>query len=114
MPLFVVVNEQGPTWVDSKPMREQGLWTEHAAFVNALMEAGFIILGGPIGSGHPHRALLVLNAGGEAEVRSRLGEDPWYRAGILRLGSIEPWKILVSNDRFDPVLAELSKAVPTD
>jgi uncharacterized protein YciI len=107
MDLFIVVNEQGPSWVDSVAMREQSLWTEHAAFVNSLMYAGFIVLGGPIGSGHPHRALLVVRADSESEVRSRLAPDPWLQEGVLRIRSVEPWKILVSLDKLDPILAEL-------
>jgi uncharacterized protein YciI len=112
MPYFVVVNEQGPSWVDSRPMREQALWTEHADFVNALMREGFIVLGGPTGSGHPHRALLVVHAATEPTVRTRLLEDPWMRNGILRVHSIEPWQILVSDERFDPILAQISRTDP--
>ncbi len=112
MPYFVVVNEQGPSWVDSRPMREQVLWSEHAAWVNSQMYAGVVILGGPIGNGRPHRAMLIVIAESESELRTRLGEDPWIHAGVLRTGSVEPWKILVSNDKLDPVLAELTKPAP--
>jgi hypothetical protein len=108
MSYFVVINEQGPSWVPSRPMREQPLWDEHAAFVNSLMYAGFVVLGGPLGDGGPHRAMLIINSDTEQTVRSRLAEDPWIRAGILRLGSLESWKILVSQDKLDPVLAEIS------
>jgi hypothetical protein len=110
MPLFLVTNEQGPSWASSTPMRDQKLWTEHAAFVNSLMDAGFVILGGPIGSGSPHRAVLVVYAESEESARRRLLTDPWMVAGILRIGSLEPWKILVSNDKLDPVLAQIAPA----
>jgi uncharacterized protein YciI len=109
VPYFVVVSEQASSWVDSKPMREQLLWTEHAAWVNSLMYAGVVILGGPIGNGHPHRALLIVNSDSESALRTQWAEDPWVRAGILRTASVEPWKILVSNDLLDPVLAEITK-----
>jgi hypothetical protein len=112
MELFMVINEQGPSWVDSRPMRDQVLWTEHAAFINSLMYEGFIVLGGPVGSGHPHRALLVVRSASESEVRSRLGPDPWIREGILRLASVEPWRILVSMEKLDPILAELLRPEP--
>ncbi|MCI4343160.1 MAG: hypothetical protein L3J92_03470 [Thermoplasmata archaeon] len=107
MEYFVVTNEQGRSWVDARPMREQELWAEHAAFVNSLMYAGFVILGGPIGSGRPHRALLIIQSNSETQVRTRLAEDPWVRAGILLTGRVDSWKILVSNDKLDPVLAEI-------
>jgi hypothetical protein len=109
MPYFVVVNVQGPSWVDSRSMRDQEQWTEHAAFINAAMYAGFVLLGGPLGDGPTHRALLVINSDSESAVRARLMEDPWIRSGILRIGSLEPWNLLVSNDKLDPVLAEITK-----
>ena len=107
MAYFVVVNEQGVGWVASRSMREQALWAEHAQFVNSLMYRGFIVLAGPLGDGHPHRALLVVDAESEAAARSRLLEDPWMRAEILRIGSVTPWTILVSHDRLDMALAEV-------
>jgi hypothetical protein len=110
MAYFIVINEQGPSWVDSKPMRDQEKWTEHADFVNSALYAGFVILGGPLGNGPTHRALLIINSESESAVRSWLLTDPWVRAGILRTSSIEPWKILVSNDKLDPVLADIAKA----
>lgn len=91
-------------------MRQQALWTEHADFVNGLMSAGFVVLGGPIGPGTPHRALLIVHAKDEPSARYRLLEDPWMRAGILRLGRLDPWTILVSDDRLDPVLAAIARA----
>lgn len=112
MPYFVVINEQGPSWVDEQPMRQQALWTEHAAFVNSLMYSGYVILGGPIGVGHPHRAMLIVNGENEAGVRARLEEDPWVSAGLIRTSSIEAWTIVVSNDLLDPVLAEITKPRP--
>jgi len=93
-------------------MREQALWTEHAAFVNALVDAGFVIAGGPIGDGRVHRAMLIVHAVSESEIRRRLLEDPWIRAGILRVLSIEPWKLLASDQRLDRLLAEITKTNP--
>lgn len=108
MAYFVVINEEGPSWVGGRPMRDQELWTEHAAFINSLMYAGFIILGGPLGEGNPHRALLIVSSETESAVRARLLDDPWVRSGHLTLQNIEPWKLLVSNDKLDPVLAEIT------
>jgi uncharacterized protein YciI len=109
MPYFLVINEQGPAWVESRAMRDQAGWTEHAAFVNSLMYDGFVVLGGPIGSGHPHQAILIVTAKDEAAVRQRLAEDPWVRSGVLRLQRLEPWNIIVSQDSLDPLLAQFDK-----
>ena len=61
VPYFVVIRGQGPAWVDSLPMREQGDWAGHAAFMNTLTEDGFVVLGGPIGDvrlPQPHPAAV--------------------------------------------------------
>jgi uncharacterized protein YciI len=109
---FVAINERGPAWLESVPMRQQPLWTEHANFVNSLMYAGFIVLGGPIGDGPPHRAMLIVDAESEAAARARLLEDPWMRAGILRISRIEPWTILVSHEILDGALAKVKALAP--
>ncbi len=109
MAYFALTSEQGPSWADSKPMRDQEKWTQHAEFINAAMYAGFIILGGPLGTKHPHRALRMINSDSESAVWTWTKEDPWVRAGILRILTIEPWKILVSNDKLDSVLADIEK-----
>jgi hypothetical protein len=114
MTYFVVINEQGPAWVESRAMRDQAKWTEHAAFINSLMYSGFIIMGGPIGTPKPHRALLIVSSDAESTVRARLSQDPWMLEGILRLGSIQSWNVLVSHDKLDAVLADLAKLGPPD
>jgi hypothetical protein len=53
---FAVIRERGENWNASLPMRQQEHWDEHAAFMDALAEEGFIILGGPLGDGE--RVLL--------------------------------------------------------
>jgi uncharacterized protein YciI len=95
MPLFVVVNEQGPDWDPTVPMREQRGWADHATFMNALVEDGLVVLGGPLKGGPRHRALLVLRADDEASHRARLAADPWMRSGVLQLGELVPWELLL-------------------
>jgi len=41
-------------------MREQEKWAEHAAFMDALADDGFVILGGPLGDGT--EVLLIVDA----------------------------------------------------
>jgi uncharacterized protein YciI len=108
---FLVYEEQGPAWQPSRSMREQDGWDAHAKFVNALRDDGFLLLGGPHGPGHPHRALLVVQSESESHIRARLSEDPWLRSGVLRTDRIEPWEVLVSHDRLDPALEELGRAL---
>lgn len=95
MPLFVVINEQGPTWEPHRAMREQKGWNEHATFMNMLVDEHLVILGGPLHDVHRHRALLVLRAPDEDTLRKRLEDDPWMRSGVLRISELLPWELLL-------------------
>jgi hypothetical protein len=48
---YAVTRERGPNWDPARPMREQDGWDDHAAFMDALAEEGFVVLGGPLGEG---------------------------------------------------------------
>jgi uncharacterized protein YciI len=98
MAYFVVINEQGSAWKAERTMREQSLWAEHAAFMNSLVDEGFVVLGGPIKDGPTHKARLIIRSGSESEVQARLSEDPWVRQGLLRVLSLERWEVLLSKD----------------
>jgi len=93
--LFVVINEQGPRWDPARPMREQAGWKEHAAFMNALVDDGTVVLGGPLHKVPRHRAMLVLRADDAAALRERLAQDPWIRSGVLQIGELLPWELLL-------------------
>ena len=89
--LFAVVQRQrGPAWDLSRPMEEQVGWAEHAAFMNGLVDRGFVALGGPVGD--EGRVLLIVRAPGEEEIRRTLAEDPWSE-DLLLVASVEPWTI---------------------
>jgi len=109
MGYYVVRSEQGPAWSAALSMREQALWAEHAAYINSLLATDRMILGGPIGDGKPYRAMVVFVADSEAEVRERVAQDPWYRAGVLRVSTIEVWNMIATSDKLDPILAEIAK-----
>jgi len=95
MALFAVISEQGPSWNPTRSMRDQEGWAEHAAFMNALVDERVVVLGGPLRKGPRHRALLVLRAPDENSLRIRLDEDPWMRSGILQMGELLPWELLL-------------------
>lgn len=108
MAYYVVRSEQGPAWNPSLSMREQKLWPDHVAYINSLLATDQMLLGGPIGDGSPYRAMVVLIASSEGEVRERLAKDPWYAAGVLRVLTVEGWNMIATNDKLDPALALLS------
>jgi uncharacterized protein YciI len=89
---FLVKHVPGPAWDHSRRRREQDRWDEHAAFMDELTAEGFIVLGGPVGTGDGDYALLVMNATSETEVRQRLAADPWAD-GTLAVESVEPWSV---------------------
>jgi uncharacterized protein YciI len=90
---FLVLSAAGPHRDLAKGTREQAYWDQHAEFIDALVDDGFVMLGGPLPD--EGGALMVVYAGSEAEVRERLATDPWYVNGILELVSIKRWDIFI-------------------
>jgi uncharacterized protein YciI len=74
---------------------------EHATFMNALADEGFVLFGGPLAGseGGRVRVLLIVEAKSEAEIRRRLADDPWARAEQLVTTRIEPWNVIVGAER---------------
>ena len=96
--LFVVDRPVGSEWIAGRGPREQRLWDEHAEFMDALFDAGAIVLAGPFvdGSG----AVLVMEANDDREVRRLLARDPWVvDADILRVGDVREWEIFLDRGR---------------
>jgi hypothetical protein len=90
--LYAVIREHGPAWDDSRALEDQHGWSEHARFMNGLVEEGFIELGGPLGESRG-RVLLAVHADSPDSIRTRFDEDPWVPSGQLVITSIEPWEI---------------------
>ena len=90
---FVVTSSAGPNRDLSKGTREQALWDEHAAFIDKLVDDGFILMGGPLVD--EGGSLLILNAEDENEVREKMKNDPWLERGILKQKSIKRWQIII-------------------
>ena len=92
MPNFALTLVHGPNWDASRGgIRDQVLWEEHAEFMDSLVADGVILLGGPVGDGN--QTLHVTRADDEDDLRRRLAADPWARAQLLEVGSIEPWDL---------------------
>lgn len=90
MAYFAVRMENGPNYDQSRDRREQEAWDEHAAFMDKLVEDGFVVIGGPV---NETQTLHAIEAESEEAIRARLAEDPWAPTGILRIASIEPWQL---------------------
>lgn len=88
---FLVRQKRGPEWDYARGRREQDGWDEHAAFMDALVDEGVIVLGGPVGDPHEgDETVLVVDVESEDEIRGRLAPDPWA-GSLLTLVSVEPW-----------------------
>ena len=74
-------------------MREQAGWDEHARFMDALVEEGFVFLGGPLEG--DREVLHIVSAASKEEIERRLADDPWTPNGMLTTVSIERWTILL-------------------
>jgi len=91
MNLFAVIRTHGGAWQPSLPMEGQADWNVHAAFMNALENEGFVLLGGPL-EGTPD-ILLVVRAASSDQILDRLQGDPWTARDLLRLSRITPWTL---------------------
>jgi len=88
----VVVTRSGPDWNPDVPLRMQAGWDEHAAFMDGLVEDGFIVLGGPLDD--ELRVVHVVAADSEAQIRETLARDNWSES-VVRIESIDRWTILL-------------------
>lgn len=86
----VVLHRSGPGWDASRPVEQQSGWDAHAAFMDALVASGFVVLGGPLAD--EHHVVLAVQAASEADVRATLAADPWCETHLV-VASVEPWTI---------------------
>lgn len=97
MATFLVVRLQtGPRYDRARPLEEQSDWQAHASFMDRLVEAGFVVLGGPLGD--EHRVPLVVEADSEESVRATLARDPWSESHLV-IDSIDRWTIRLDGRR---------------
>ncbi len=89
---FAVIRVRGPAWDHSRPLQEQDGWSDHANFMNELVQQGFIKLGGPLDD--EQRVLLICRAQDEDVVRERFAADPWP-AQRLSIARVHRWTILL-------------------
>ena len=90
MMFLVVLRRSGPEYDHSRPLEEQSGWLEHAAFMDGLVEDGFIVLGGVLGD--EVRTAHAVEAVSEEAVRETLDRDPWSGSHLV-VDSIDLWTI---------------------
>jgi hypothetical protein len=87
---LVLLRRSGPEWDPARPMEQQSAWREHAAFMDRLVEDGFVVLGGPLSD--EVRVAHAVEAASEDEIRATLARDPWSGSHLV-IDVIEPWTI---------------------
>jgi uncharacterized protein YciI len=98
---YAVIRERGENWDATLSLRQQIKWNEHAAFMNALADDEFILIGGPLGDGK--ETLLIVAAANEEEIIARLADDPWVSLRLLQVAKIERWEILLGEARANSI-----------
>jgi hypothetical protein len=93
---FVVLRRSGPKWDPALPLEQQSDWDAHADFMDALVETGFVVLGGPLAD--EHRVVLAVEAETEDGVRETLARDPWDGTHLV-IDSIDGWTIRLDGRR---------------
>jgi len=93
---FVLLRRSGRQWDPARPMEEQSEWPAHASFMDGLVDAGFVVLGGPVED--EHRVVLVVEAESEDAVRSTLARDPWSGTHVV-VDTIDRWTIRLDGRR---------------
>src|SRR5947208_2021792 len=86
----VVTTRSGPEWQAGKPLEQQTGWEEHAAFMDALVDDGFLVLGGPLED--EHRVVHAIEADSAEAIRATLARDPWSESHLV-IESIDAWTI---------------------
>ncbi len=93
---FVVLRRRGPAWRAGVPLEQQSDWVEHAAFMDALVDDGFVVLGGPLAD--EQRVVLVVESTSAAEVSTVLAGDPWSGSHLV-VDSIDAWTVRLDGRR---------------
>lgn len=87
---FVMLDRSGPEWDAAKALEEQSDWQAHAEFMDALLGAGFIVIGGPLAD--ERRVVHIVEAESEEQVHETFALDPWA-GSHLTVASVDPMTI---------------------
>ena len=83
----------GPAWERGGAIREQPGWDAHAEFIDALVERGTMVMGGPYSDNSG--SMTMLEGVDAAEAERLVAEDPFIENGVFVLEEIREWTIFV-------------------
>jgi uncharacterized protein YciI len=87
---FALIHRPGPAWDTTLSFREQPLVGLHVGHMQALLESGNLLLGGPFLD--DTGGLCVIRGDSADEARRLAESDPSLAAGLLTV-EIHPWLI---------------------
>jgi uncharacterized protein YciI len=83
----------GSCWDPGRPVRQQAYWDDHARFMDALFDAGVVVLGGPFADGSG--SMVILRAESPEAARAIFREDPWTKQDVLVAYEAREWTIFL-------------------
>src|SRR3954453_7431141 len=86
----VLLRRSGPSYRHGAPLERQSDWQGHAAFMDSLVDDGFLVLGGPLAD--EVRVVYAVEAESEDAVRATVARDPWSGSHLV-VEAVEPWTI---------------------
>ena len=95
MKTIAVFLRRGSKWNPDLPVREQAHWDEHARFMDALFDAGKVILAGPFAD--DSGSMVILAAASADDARAIFQEDPWAHQDILNARDFKEWTIFLDS-----------------
>ena len=93
---LVVLRRSGPDWDPTRALEEQSGWRAHASFMDGLVDAGFLILGGPLAD--EVRVAHAVEAESEEAIHATLARDPWSGTHLV-VETVDPWTIRLDSRR---------------
>jgi uncharacterized protein YciI len=88
----VVRFKAGPAWRSGPPEDQPG-WDEHANFVDALVESGTFVMGGPFSDNSG--SLVLLERVTSDEARTLIATDPFVVNGVFLVEDVRDWTVYV-------------------
>lgn len=83
----------GTAWERGGAIREQPGWDAHAEFIDALVERGTMVMGGPYSDNSG--SMTLLDGVDAAEAERLVTQDPFIENGVFVLEEIRDWTIFV-------------------
>jgi uncharacterized protein YciI len=93
MKTIVVFLRPGSKWNPDLPVRNQAYWNEHARFMDALFDAGTVIIAGPFAD--RSGSMVILAAESPDAALTIFREDPWAHQDILVAVEAKEWTIFL-------------------